>query len=301
MVVFARIIKNSWKSFYRNLWLSLATLGIMVLALTLIGGLILFNASINIFVVALQDKVDVSIYFNQDTAEEDILQVMANLEDREEVKEVRYISRNEALDIFRDRHQDNAILLESLDELDDNPLQASLNIKVYKSEQFEPVVRSLESSASASIIENINFYQNEKIISRISSISSNISRAGIVFTIFMGLFVFLVTFNTMRMAIYTARDEIRVMKLVGASNWFVRGPFIITGAMYGISAALFTLLFLLVGTWFLGSQVSVIFAEINLFGYLVSNLAMASFVLFSAGIMLGTVSSYVAVHRYLNV
>jgi cell division transport system permease protein len=296
-----RIAKNSWRNFYRNLWLSLATLGMMVLALTVIGGLVLFNASLGEFVGGLQDKVDVSVYFAEDTDEREILAVAEELKARPDIKEVRYISRNEALDIFYERHVDSPILLESLNELDGNPLQASINIKVHNPEDFAPVVTTLEGSDAAALIDSINFRENEKVIERINEISANVSRTGVLFTILLGIFVFVVTYNTIRLAIYTARDEIHIMKLVGASNWFVRGPFILTGALYGVVATMVTLAILFVTTWLLGTQVSVVFAEINLFGYLAANVLLVGGVLLSSGMSLGAVSSYFATRRYLDV
>src|SRR3989338_1613362 len=296
-----RIFNNSWNNFRRNLWLSTATLAIMIAALTMIGGLVLFNASSGAFVSGIKDKVDVSVYFKREAAEADILAVQEDLQKLEQVRAVEYISRDRALEIFEERHQNNEVIMAALGELDDNPLQASLNIKVHDTEQFESVVDGLESSLSASLIDEINFRENEKVINRINSIAATVSTGGAAFTVALSAFVFLVTFNTVRLAIYTARDEIQIMKLVGASNWFVRAPFVITGAMYGAVAALVTLAFLFLFTWLLGTQVSVIFAEVNLFGYLISNLLMVSLTLFAIGIGFGALSSYFAVRRYLKV
>ena len=163
MLNLARILTNAWKNFSRNIWLSVATLFMMFTALATIGGLTLFNASLDVFVAGLKDKVDVSVYFNDVAEEGDIIAVKSVLERREDIKTVRYISKNEALDIFTERHSNNEILLESLGELDDNPLQASLNIRVNNPEQFEGVVVFLENSSAASIIDTINFRENQKL------------------------------------------------------------------------------------------------------------------------------------------
>ncbi|OGZ62130.1 MAG: hypothetical protein A3F94_03115, partial [Candidatus Spechtbacteria bacterium RIFCSPLOWO2_12_FULL_38_22] len=226
-----RILKNSWKNFSRNIWLSVATLFMMFAALSTIGGLTLFNASLDAFVSGLKDKVDVSVYFAQEAAENEILSVKSTLENREDIKTIRYISQNEAYDIFTSRHADNSVLLESLQELDQNPLQASLNIRVYNPDQFEDVVTFLENSSASSIIDTINFRENQKVIESISMIATNVNKAGFLFTLILAGLVIFVTFNTIRLAIYTSRDEVHIMKLVGASNWFARAPFVITGAM----------------------------------------------------------------------
>ena len=296
-----RILKNSWKNFSRNIWLSVATLFMMFAALSTIGGLTLFNASLDAFVMGLKDKVDVSVYFTQETAENEILSVKSTLENREDIKTVRYISENEAYDIFTSRHADNNVLLESLQELDQNPLQASLNIRVHNPDQFENVVTFLENSSASSIIDTINFRENQKVIESISMIAINVNRTGFLFTMILAGLVIFVTFNTIRLAIYTSRDEVHIMKLVGASNWFARAPFVITGAMYGFASGLIVILFTFLGTWLLHSQVSLIFADINFYGYFIQNFWSFTFIILFSGIGMGAVSSYLAVRRYLRV
>lgn len=301
MTNLVRILKNSWKNFSRNIWLSVAALFMMVTALSVVGGLLLFDASLNVFVAGLQDKVDVSVYFKQDTNESNILQVMGQLKDRQDIKSVRYISQNEALSIFTARHADNDILLESLEEIDTNPLQASLNIRVFQTEQFESVVVFLEASSASEFIDDINFRENEKVINSISNISRSIRRTGVIFMIILITLVVFVTLNTIRIAIYTAKEEIYIMKLVGGSNWFVRTPFILTGALYGIISSLFVLVFYFLGTRFLRSKLSLIFADIDLYAYLTENALNFSLTILVAGVSLGMVSSWLAVRRYLKV
>jgi len=296
-----RILKNSWKNFSRNIWLSVATLFMMFAALSTIGGLTLFNASLDAFVSGLKDKVDVSVYFAQEAAENEILSVKSTLENREDIKTVRYISENEAYDIFTSRHADNNVLLESLQELDQNPLQASLNIRVHNPDQFENVVTFLENSSASSIIDTINFRENQKVIESISMIATNVNKAGFLFTLILAGLVIFVTFNTIRLAIYTSRDEVHIMKLVGASNWFARAPFVITGAIYGFLSGLVVILFTFLGTWLLHSQVSLIFADINFYGYFIQNFWSFTFIILFSGIGMGAVSSYLAVRRYLRV
>ncbi|MDP4010534.1 MAG: permease-like cell division protein FtsX [Candidatus Spechtbacteria bacterium] len=296
-----RVLKNSWRNFSRNLWISMAAMFMMFTALSVIGTLFLFNASLSKFVSGLQDRVDVSAYFEKGTAEEEILAVKIQLENRENVKSVRYISENEALDIFTQTHQGNEILLNSLEELDENPLQASLNIRVNDPSLFSREVAFLENSSASEYVESINFKENEEVINTVSNISANVSRGGFIFIIGLGMLVILVTLNTIRVAIYSAREEIYIMKLVGASNWFVRMPFVLTGAWYGLISGLLVVGFSYLGTWLLHSRVSLIFADIDLYGYLVQNLFTYSALVLGAGLLIGTSSSWIAVRRYLNV
>ncbi|MDX1608391.1 MAG: FtsX-like permease family protein, partial [Candidatus Spechtbacterales bacterium] len=199
------------------------------------------------------------------------------------------------------KHSANEVLIQSLDELDNNPLQASINIKVHDPDQFAAIVESLEASAASEFIDDINFRENEKVINSISQISDNMNRAGLIFTIVLTALVIFVTFNTIRLAIFTARDEIHIMKLVGGSNWFVRTPFVITGALYGLLSGLIVLGAYFGGTKFMNSRLSLIFADIDLYGYLIANTWTFVALIVGAGVALGMISSWMAVRRYLKV
>ncbi len=296
-----RVLKYSWKNFSRNLWLSVATLFMMFVALAVVGGLFLFNASLNTFVAGLEDKVDVSVYFNKDAEESDILNIKSQLEDHNNVRFVQYTSRDEALDVFTSQHEDNEVLIESLNELDDNPLQASLNIKAHNPQQFSGVVSYIENLDNASAtIDNINFKENQQVIESISNISEGATKTGIGFMAVLTVLVVFVTFNTIRLAIYTARDEIQIMKLVGGSNWFVRSPFVITGGLYGVFSGLIVLGFFFGGTWLLDTRLPLIFAELDLYGYLLSNALQFSAAIIGGGVLLGMSSSYLAVRKHLK-
>ena len=151
------------------------------------------------------------------------------------------------------------------------------------------------------MIDKINYLENKAVITRLSSITTNIRQAGLIILIVLALLAILVTFNTVRLTIYSARKEIRVMKLVGASNWFVRGPFIIEGALYGIIAALISLIVLLPLLWYLSPKISSYLPGADLFSFFLANFLTLFFLQIATGIVLGTASSLVAVRRYLDV
>ena len=296
-----RIIIYGWLNFWRNFWVSSATMGVMVLALLRVASLILFNAFTKDFTSSLEQKVDVSVYFVTEAEEKDILSAKSALEKWPEVKNVRYISRNEALDTFKESHADNNVILESLRELDTNPLQATLNIKTFQASQFSAITSFLENSRFTKIIDKINYRENEKVINKLISITATMKKAGIIFSAMLSAFVVLVTFNTIRLAIYSSREEISIMRLVGGGNWYIRGPFIVTGALYGVIAAIITFLLFFIAIWFLAPRVSVIFADIDLLTYYQSNLLLFGVALIGGGVGLGIISSFVATRRYLKV
>lgn len=300
MHTFRRIFKYGWLNFWRNLWVSSATIGIMVLALGMASMLVVGREASNTFVRALEQKMDISVYFVLDAEEQDILRVKNVLEERPEVADVRYISRNEALDVFREKHKENKVLVESLQELGTNPLQATLNVKALQASQFASITSFLENSNYKELIEKVNYRENEKVIDKLISISRGVERAGMVVTGLLGAFVILVTFNTIRLAIYAAREEIAIMRLVGGGNWYIRGPFVVAGALYGIFAAAITLGFLWGVASFIVPRISAVFGEVDLMQYFLTNLPLIAAMLFGTGIALGVVSSFMATQRYLK-
>ena len=301
-----RILKNSYKSIARNIWISLSTLSIIVTALFVVGVLILFNESINVFTEELRDKVDVSIYFNAETDEQYILDIKEDLEKKEGiVKSVSYTSLEQAEQKFREDNANNAETVTALDNLlaeNRQVLQPSLSVGVYDIKDFITLDTELENTLDTEgNIDTVNYRDIETIITRINNIADKINFGGIIFISLFGIFVFLVIYNTISLAIYSSSDEIHIMKLVGASNWFVRGPFIVAGAFYGIFAAVLVLAVLLGLTNWLGTDVSVIFSSINLFDYIVSNILFIAGTLLAIGVVLGALSSYIAVRRYLSI
>ncbi len=295
-----RIIKSGWQSFVRNYWLTTATVGIMILALMGIASLSLFNVMTQAVVQNLQNRVDVSVYFNQDTEEAKILGVRQELVDLGEVKSVDYISQDEALNRFREKHKDSAVLLQSLQELDQNPLEASLNIKANIASQYEAIANYLGQDRFAGIIDKINYTQNKDIIDRLTHLTGNIQNGGLIVSLFLALLAILVSFNTIRLTMYNWRDEISVMRLVGASNWFVRGPFLVEGIIYGLVAGLFTLLAMYPILYFVSPKVTSFLPGVDLLYFYQVNFWQFVLLLLGIGVVLGGVSSFIAIRRYLR-
>ncbi len=295
-----RILKSGWQSFIRNYWLSTATVAVMVLALLVIGGLLLFNVMTQAIVNNLEGRVDVSVYFNRDIEEAKVLAVRQELVELPEVKSVDYVSQDEALKNFQERHKENAVLMQSLQELDQNPLEASLNIKANYASQYEKITNYLSQERFQGLIDKVNYKQNKEIIDRLTSLTGNIQMGGLLASLFLGLLAVLVSFNTVRLTMYNWRDEISVMRFVGASNWFVRGPFLVEGVLYGLSAALITILLIFPVLFLVSPKITNFLPEVDLLYFYQANFWEFLFLLFSIGIILGGVSSLIAIRRYLK-
>lgn len=279
----------------------MANIFVMVMAISVITSLFLFKDISQFLISSIQEKVDVSVYFKYETPEDDIFKVKEELGGIPEIKEVEYVSKDEALKRFTEKHKDNPILMESLAEVGMNPFLASLDIKAFQANQYEAVAGFLENSNFNSLIEKIDYHERKPVIERIYSLTSNFNKAGIIFSIIFAIVAIMVAFNTIRLAIYNSREEIRIQRLVGASNWFIRGPFLVQGAICGFCAALICLLLFTVLTWGFNSRVETLFPNLNLFGLFVGNFWLILLIQVMSGIGLGMISSLIAIRRYLEV
>jgi cell division transport system permease protein len=299
-----RILRAGFVNFWRNGWVSLATILIMVITLFTIGSLIFARAILGSLLAQIQDRVDIRVYFVKDAPEPEIAALRDVVSKLEEVKSVEYISAEKALEDFKEKHKDNATIMQSLEEIGENPLLATINIKAKDPSQYEAVakfLKSQENSGGTSIIDKINYYQNQKVIDRLSKIVNSARDLGTALSIILAIISVLITFNTIRLAIYISREEIGVMRLVGASSRFVSGPFVVEGIMYGVvSAVIAVVLFYPLVLW-LGPLSEGFFGGINLFNYYVANFGQLFVLLLLVGSVLGALSSLIAVRRYLKI
>lgn len=296
-----RIIKSGLLNFWRNGWLSTATVLIMTVTLVVWTSIFLLNVVLTSVLDVLAEKVDISVYFNLGAKETDILSLKSKLEDLNEVGSVEYISTEQALPIFKKRHADNDVFIKSLQEIGINPLEASLNILAKDLSQYPAITDFLNQEQYKGIITNITYTENRDAINRLSNIIRVLRESGIVASLVLAFIAFLVAFNTVRLAIYSAREEITVMKLVGASNWFVRGPFIVEGVMHGVVASVISFMIIIPGIGFLGPKLFDFLPNINLINYIGDNFWALLLFQTLGGIILGVFSSWVAVRKYLKV
>jgi cell division transport system permease protein len=296
-----RVIKSGLDSFSRDGGLAAANIFIMVMTISVITSIFLFQDVSRFLIASLQEKVDISAYFKYEASEEEILEVKEELSQLTQVKEVEYVSKEEALTKFSERHQDDPVLMESLEEVGYNPFLASLNIKAFNPGQYEEVAGFLEDSSYGSIIEKVDYYQRKPVIERIFALTSNLNTAGIILSLVLVIVAILVAFNSVRLAIYNCREEIKIQRLVGASNWFIRGPFLVQGAVTGAFSALITLFLFTFLSWILNTKIGVLFPDLSLFGVFLSNFWLILLIQLVAGIGLGMVSSLIAIRRYLRI
>jgi cell division transport system permease protein len=299
---FLRILKYGFQNFWRNGWLSTATILVMVLALLAFQGLIIFNVVNEAAVTSIQDKIDIAVYFKRTTAEDDILKMEKSIKALPEVKIVDYVSSEEALATFKEKHKDDPTINQALQELSQNPLLASLNIKANNPLDYPVIATYLEHQGFSSIVERVTYAQNKTAIDQLNKITDTANRGGLALTIFIAFAASLVTFSTIRLAIYSNREEIGIMRLVGASNIFTKGPYLVSGILYGFFGALVTLLLSAIIINFVSPYLNSQYLDIiNLESYFYANIISFLGYLLLFGAFLGTVSSWVAIRRYLKI
>jgi cell division transport system permease protein len=300
-----RIIKAGFINFWRNGSVSLSAVFVMVVVLFMIGSTLLTTAFLGTALKELEDKIDINIYLTATASEEHITALREQLLAQTEVKSVAYISRNDALADFRLRHENDSRIIQALDEIGTNPLTGVLNVKAKEPSQYEGIARFLEgksalSSDTLSIVGKVNYNDNEIAIKRLTRLIAGVQKLGsIVTAIMIGISV-LITFNTIRLAIFIARDEIGVMRLVGGNNRYIRGPFVVEGMIYGLTAGMLTLAILYPLTYWLKSTTQGFYGGVDLLHYFVANFVQIFLIIMLAGVLLGAVSSYLAVRKYLN-
>jgi len=304
MTVLKRIIKAGIIGFARNGLVSWAAVLVMTITLSVIVGIIMLQAVLSFSVNEIRNKVDVIIYFNVGASEDKILALKDSLAKLPEVSFVTYTSAEEALRLFRERHQNDYPTIQALDELGDNPLGAYLNVKAVEVSEYESIANFLKSdnalsSGSASIIDKVNYYQNKLVIDRLNAIISGAQKLGFLITMVLVIISIMTTLNTIRLTIFISREEIGVMRLVGASRARVQGPFMVEGALCGIIATLATVIIFWPLTYWLGNNMEN-FLGLDLYDYYISNFLQIFVILMLSGILLGMISSFLATRRYLN-
>ncbi len=297
-----RAAKFSLQDIARNVWLSLVTILILVLAFFSINLLLSVQVISQAAVDTVRDKIDVSLYLKTEAPESEILALRAQISGLDDVREVIYISKQEALEDFQTRHKNNPDILQALRELDTNPLSPSLIIRPNDINRYDNLIAEL-NRVSSPIIESRNFDDHKLMLEKINAITERVNQAGFAVSLLFVFITLLVLYNTLRVAIYTHRSEIAIMRLVGASDWFIRAPFIISSLLYTlvgilVASSLFYLFLSLLQpyleTFFLNY-------DFNIINYFRLHFLQFFALQFIGAAAINIVASLVAVRKYSNI
>ena len=301
-VTLYRILRNGFLNFWRNFLLSIAATTIMVITLFIISSLLILSTLANFSLATLKDKVDISVYFKSSTSEQTIGQIQKQLELLPEVRTVTYIPPVEAREKFKQLHKDEPLLLESVQEFadDENPFPASFAIRVKNLDDYAKIIALFQNEKFDPFVKKIT--DKRDIVDRLRQITNGIQNLGMALTAIFSLVTILVMFNTIRLTIYNRREEIEIMRLVGASNAFIRGPFIIEGILYGVAGTLLTSLLLYPVLFILTPRISG-FLELDLAqaGHFSLNFWGLLGLQAALGVTLGIISSVIVIRKYLKI
>lgn len=305
-----RVTKSGFIGFWRNAYVSLAAIYVITITLFVIASAIFLNQLLQHTLNIIQERVDINVYFERTAPQEEIDAVVQMIKSMDDVvSNVDYSSREEVLANYRERNQKNKVALQALEALDDNPFGASLAISAKDVSHYESINRIITERKSTQeiespqvpVIESINYNDNKESIESLKFFIDAFNKTSLVVMVALIIATVLITFNTISLAIYTSREEISIMRLVGASNMFIRGPFMVQGMMYGFVSGVVALLIVYPLLSYLGPRTESYFDGFNLMSYFIANFGEIFGTIVGIGIVLGLVSSILAVTRYLRV
>jgi cell division transport system permease protein len=302
-----RILKTGLQNFVRNATLAIAAMAVMVITLTIILFSFIANATFTYTIDQITDKIDISVYLKDDVAgnKKQRNKLITDLKKFDNVKQVNFISKEQALEVYKQANQDNPDLLAAI-SLTDNPLPASLQIKPHDPNKIEAIRAYLEKPEIKSLQSDETSYSGDRkeAIDKISRAATFLRQAGVAgISIFM-LVSILIIFNTIRMAIFNRRDELYIMRLLGASTWFIRGPFVVETVLYGVIAALISVaicnaIFVVSASAFEASSLGVLDIQYAS-DYFSDHFWIILVAQLGVGILIGAASSIIATRRYLK-
>ncbi|MBT4277824.1 hypothetical protein HOD96_03720 [Candidatus Falkowbacteria bacterium] len=299
--MFFRIIKFAFQNFYRNFWLAIVTVTMLVVALFSVSTLITLNVVLDQAVKSVEDKIDVSIYFKKDIEEAKILAAKVELSNLPEVEKVTLINQEEASLLFKEYHKEDEVILSSVDSLDENPFSNLLIVKAYNMEDYSGILKMLDKKEYSSLIEKKDFDDHKAVISKITLIKDRIKKIGYIIIAIFSFIAALIVFNTVRITIYTHRNEITIMRLVGATNWFIRAPFLFEEVFYALASCLILISIFYPLLSFLEPHFNYFLEyDFDLISYFKNNFFYIFGAQFLAVAFINSISSFIAMKKYLK-
>ncbi len=305
MYSFFRIIKFALQGFFRNFWLSLVTITMMFLSIFSVTLLLGIDYLKQATLKGVEQKVDILVSLKPNISKEDLDSLYDDLKYLPEVKKVTIITPEDNKRLFQERNADSSVL-KALDIFgeDENPFNYNLAVNAYDLNQYQKILDFIQQDKYASLIESSAFHNYEQFITQINKIADSVNRYS---WYLIGIFILIsaiVIFNTIRMSIYTRKDEIMIIKLVGASNWFVQMPFIIESLLYALLALALVVLLVFILANFLQPSLNVYYQGtdvIDLTSYFQSKFLLIFGGQFLALAFLNVASTLFAVRKYLKV
>ena len=302
LITLYRIIKFAFQNFARNVWLSLVTITIIVLTLFSINLLLFLNVLGNEAISQAHNKINIKLYFNSDVTAEEVGAVENWLIGKEEVAEVKFVDRDEGLGKFVQEEEGDSVIKESLEILEGNPLGHSLLVQAVDINEYPEIINLIDNSEYKNLFKDKYLLDYEMFIGKISSMSEQARKISLGISIVFSLIVIMVVLNTIRIAIYTHGEEIGIMKLVGAPNWFIRAPFLVEGLLYAWIATIIITVIMFPVLGFAQPYIGKFFGgSFSLAAYYASNLGSIVFWQLAGASLVNIFASSIAIGKYLRV
>lgn len=304
--LFKRIFKSGALNFFRNKTVSISSVAILTTTLIIIGIFFFFRGIFDYTLAQIKDKVDIKIYVKLDASDEQIATLKQKIITLPEVKTVSLTSKEEALNEFKEKHSNDATTMQALEELNSNPFGAVLTVVAQDTSGYESIAETLDSGSqflgdSSSIISTMNYYELKSSIDKLNNIVNWINTIGYWVTLIFIIMSSLIIFNTIRLSIFIYKDEISVMRLVGASNLYIRGPFLIESTIYAVVSSLFAMLLFFPITYYVAKKTSIFLNGLNIYNYYLTNFFSLLGLLLLVSLVLATISSILATRKYLKI
>ncbi|MCK9378847.1 MAG: ABC transporter permease [Candidatus Moranbacteria bacterium] len=296
-----RTFKEGLNNFFHNFWLSFATVSILALSLYVVSATALLGITGNSIVNNIKNNINISIYLNPDVSEEDMTLIRQEVASIPDVVSVEFISNDQALDNFINNTGDDPVILDAIDEIGDNPLFSSLVVTANNTNKYDGIVSRVENSSFTDKINSINYARNKEDIEKINVAVEDAGKAGMILGGIFILISILITFNTIRLTMYSRKREFEIMRLVGASNMYIQMPMIFEGILYGIFASLVAVGLLPLTTKFVSSLAGRMISQESLHAFYFQYLWIIFAAVLAFGILLGVISSFIAIRRYLKI
>ncbi|HSX24734.1 MAG TPA: permease-like cell division protein FtsX [Candidatus Andersenbacteria bacterium] len=304
-ITFFRVLRNAFRNFRRNVWLSIATTVIMTLTLLVISFLYIVNVVGTQVLTSFSQKVDIAVIFKDSTTPDQIATIQHAVASRSDVADTHIISSDEALDQFRTKHKNDPYIEQALSELQRNPLPSSMYIVAKDPQFYTDISNNLQNPTYSQYIEKVNFEDSKTVIERLIHIMTVTKNTALLVTGIFAVLVMLIMFNTIRLAIYSFREEIDIMRLVGASRWYIQSPFIVESMLVAIISVAISIIITFVLLNAGADQINRFFfagqnTAFDIYAYATSHWVQLIGTEVGVALILAIMSSYIAVRRYLK-
>lgn len=302
MITFWRVFKVGFRNLFRNAWLSIAATAIMVITLVIVAFFAFSALFLQNQLQSVKDKIDLTIFLKEEATPAQVADFRSEITSMENVKEVVYISKADALERLRTGSKDGEKLAKTAVDIG-NPLPASLEVRTTKLDNLESLNNQIKTTKNANLIASSSIDDSDvrqKVVERIVSISRGVSNIGTIISSAFLVVSLLIIFNTIRMAIFTRREEIEIMKLVGGTKWFIRGPFLVEGAMYGVIGATIAIAIAIPLISFARPLFVSYFNAAEVLSFVSDRIWLVALATYALGIFIGIISSFMAISRHLK-